>query len=67
MKIERKNGNPPIVIGKRITVGAAITSTLAVLSHFWPEHSSAMAAAAVPVTFIIQVWLANKFGVTSAE
>lgn len=53
-----------IVIGKRTSVGAAIMSTCAVLAHFWPEHAAAFISAAVPLTFGIQVWIANKLGVT---
>lgn len=54
-----------IVIGKRTTVGAAITSTAAVLSHYFPDHAPAIVAAAVPITFLLQVWIATKFGVTN--
>lgn len=54
-----------IVIGKRTTVGAAITSTLGVLAHFWPEHAVGFIAAAVPITFLVQLWIAKKFGVTT--
>lgn len=54
-----------IVIGKRTTIGAAITSTAAVLTHFYPEHGPAFIAAAVPITLIIQIWVADKFGITT--
>jgi len=56
-----------LVIGKRTTVGAAITSAAGVLSNFWPEHSAAFIGAAVPLTFSIQLWIANKFGVTTKK
>jgi hypothetical protein len=65
MKIERQNA-PPVIIGKRVTVGAAINSLAAVAAHIWPEHAPAVVAAAVPVTFITQIIVVNKFGVTSA-
>ena len=54
-----------LVIGKRIPIGAAITSTAAVLTNFYPAHGPAFIAAAVPITFFVQVWVANKFGVTT--
>jgi hypothetical protein len=53
-----------VIIGKRTTVGAAITSTAAVLSHYFPAHAPAIVAAAVPITFVLQVLIAAKFGVT---
>lgn len=63
MKIERKD-SPPIVIGKRVTFGAAITSIAAVFAHVWPDHAPAIISAAVPVTFIGQIFIVRKFGVT---
>ena len=54
-----------VVIGKRVTIGAAISSTAAVLAHIWPDHAPAIVAGAVPVTFAIQVFVANRFGITS--
>ena len=53
-----------VIIGKRVQVGAAITSTAGVLAHFWPDHAAAFIGAAVPVTFFVQLWIAKKFGVT---
>lgn len=53
-----------IIIGKRVSIGAAITSTAGVLAHFYPEHAPAFIAASVPVTFAVQVFIANYFGVT---
>jgi hypothetical protein len=54
-----------IIIGKRTTVGAAITSVAGFLTHFYPEHGAAFISAAVPITFIVQIVVANKFGVTT--
>lgn len=54
-----------VVIGKRVTVGAAITSTAAALTHIWPEHGPLFVSMAVPITLVVQIWIANKFGVTS--
>ena len=56
-----------IVIGKRVGIGAAITSTCAVLAHIWPDHAPAMISAAVPITFVVQLVVAKKFGVTGAK
>lgn len=54
-----------IVVGKRVTVGAAITSTAVALGSIWPEHSQAFSALSVPITFAVQVWIANALGVTN--
>jgi hypothetical protein len=54
-----------IVIGKRVTVGAAINSTAAVFSHFFPEHAPAIVSIAVPVTFITQILIAKYGGITT--
>jgi hypothetical protein len=54
-----------VVVGKRVQVGAAITSTAGILAHFWPEHATAFISAAVPITFFVQLWVVKKFGVTS--
>ena len=53
-----------VVIGKRVSIGAAINSVAAVLAHFWPEHAPAIVAAAVPLTFAVQVFVANRYGIT---
>ena len=63
MKIERKDA-PPIIIGKRITFGAAITSIAAVFSHIFPAHAPAIISAAVPITFIGQMIIVRYWGVT---
>lgn len=53
-----------IIIGKRVKVGAAITSVAGVLAHFWPEHGAAFIMMAVPITFVVQTLIAKYFGVT---
>jgi hypothetical protein len=53
-----------VIIGKRVTLGAAITSLAAVFAHIWPAHAPAIISAAVPITFFGQIWIANKIGVT---
>jgi hypothetical protein len=54
-----------VIIGKRVQVGAAITSVAAILAHIWPTHAPAFISAAVPITFVVQLWIVKKFGVTS--
>ena len=54
-----------VIIGKRVQIGAAITSTAGILAHFWPVHAAAFIAAAVPITFGVQLWIARRFGVTA--
>lgn len=56
-----------IVIGKRVTLGAVINSCAAVAAHFFPDHAPAIVAAAVPITFVAQVIVGNKFGITTGE
>jgi hypothetical protein len=63
MKIERKDA-PPIVIGKRVTLGAAILGVANALAHFFPEQAPAILAIATPTIFVVQLVVANKFGVT---
>lgn len=56
-----------VVIGKRTTIGAALTSVALVLGKFWPEYLDTFVEASIPVTFIVQVWIAHQFGVTTKE
>ena len=60
-------GKPPIIIGKRVTVGAMITSIGAIFAHYYPYHAPAIVAATVPVTMIFQIIIANWIGVTSSD
>ncbi len=53
-----------IIVGKRVQIGAAITSSVAVLAHMFPSHAPALIASAVPITFLVQLWIVKKFGVT---
>ena len=53
-----------IVIGKRVSIGAAMTSLAAVFAFFFPDYAPAFVAAAVPITFVIQVIVANRYGIT---
>lgn len=64
MKLERTDA-PPIVIGKRITIGAAISSVIAAIAHFYPQHAPALLSLSVPITFAIQVWVAHHYGITT--
>ena len=54
-----------MIIGKRVTVGAAINSIAAVFAHFYPQHAPAIVSVAVPVTFIAQVLIAKYGGITT--
>ena len=60
-------GRPPIIIGKRITIGAAILGIVNALGHFYPQHAPAMLAVATPTIFVVQLLVANYFGVTTDE
>ena len=56
----------PVIIGKRITVGAAINSVASIFAFLLPEYAPAIVAAAVPFTFLVQILIVNKLGVTHA-
>ena len=55
-----------VIIGKRITAGAAINSIGAVFAHIYPDYAPAIISACVPITFVVQIILVNKYGVTGA-
>ena len=54
-----------IIIGKRVKVGAAITSTCGIFAFFYPEYAAAFTGAAVPLTLVAQVLIAKYWGVTT--
>lgn len=56
-----------VVIGKRVGLGAAITSSAIALAQFFPDQSTAILSMSVPITFGVQTWWASKFGVTTAK
>ena len=53
-----------VVIGKRVTVGAAILGIANALVHFYPEHAPAILAIATPTIFVLQLLVVKYFGVT---
>ena len=53
-----------VIIGKRVTVGAAIGSSAAILANIFPEYASSFVAGAVPVTLIAQILIARYGGIT---
>lgn len=63
MKIDTGD-QAPIIVGKRVAIGAAINSTAATVAFFFPEHAPAIVSAAVPITFGIQVYVVNRWGIT---
>lgn len=63
MKIQA--GSEPIIIGKRVTIGAAILSLSETLQQFFPEHAGALGASAIFVTFVVQILIARYYGVTN--
>ena len=56
-----------VLIGKRVTIGAAISSVIAVLVYYFPDHAVPMVAAGVPITFAVQVWMAHNFQITNHD
>lgn len=65
MKIQRE-GKPAFVIGKRVTLGAAILGVANGLAAIFPEHSQAILGFVTPVVFIAQIYVVNKYGVTQS-
>jgi hypothetical protein len=63
VKINRE-GQSPIIIGKRVTIGAAVTSITTVFANIYPEHAATIVGSAGFVTFVAQVLVANWIGVT---
>ena len=63
MKIERE-GQAPIIIGKRVTIGAFIGSIASVLAFYFPEHATPIVSGSTALIFIVQVIVANRYGVT---
>ena len=53
-----------IVIGKRITVGAAIMGVSEAVQTFFPEYAAAIGQLTVPLIFVVQLIIVNKLGVT---
>ena len=53
-----------IIIGKRIPIGSVITSVAALFAVIFPQHAPMILALAVPLTFAVQVFVVNYFGVT---
>ena len=64
MRIDR-NGQPPIVVGKRVTIGAAIMAISEAVQFYLPDHAPAIGQLTIPVIFIVQLILANRYGVTT--
>lgn len=58
-------GGKQIIIGKRVTIGAAIGGLGSAVAAIWPQYSQAILALVTPITFVVQVIIANRYGVTS--
>lgn len=58
-------GNTEIIIGKRVTVGAAINGIAAALAHIYPDQAPAIISFAVPITLMVQLVIVNRWGVTT--
>ena len=53
-----------LVVGKRVTIGAAILSVSESLQIIFPEHATVIGSSTIAVTFIAQVLIANYLGIT---
>lgn len=53
-----------VVIGKRVTVGAAFNGVAVAVSHYLPDHAPAIIAVSGTLTFVAQILLAKYGGIT---
>lgn len=58
-------GETQVVIGKRVTIGAAVGSIATVLADLFPEYATAIVGGATAVTFFAQLLIANYMGITT--
>ncbi len=58
-------GDNEIIIGKRVSVGAAIGGIAAVFGNIFPEQAPAILAGIVPLTFFVQLLIVRYTGVTT--
>ncbi len=71
LKIDREAG-PPIIIGKRVSVGGIIGGVVAGACWAWnvthtPEQQIPAPIAiglTAAITGVVQIWLVNRYGVT---
>ena len=54
-----------IIIGKRVSVGAAIGGIAAVFGNIFPEYAPAILSGVVAVTFFAQLLIVHYTGVTT--
>ena len=73
LTIDRKAG-PPIIIGQRVTFGAIVGGIVSTAAFLWdsmnPENplpAPVVVAATVTLTGILQIWIVNTLGTTTAE
>ena len=73
MKIDREAG-PPIIIGQRVTFGGIIAGIVATGAYVWdtmnPENplpAPVVVAVTATITGLLQIYIVNKWGVTTAE
>lgn len=66
MKIQRE-GKPPFVIGKRVTIGAVSAALVVAVIDYFPNHAGLIRAFEALLIFALQIWIANRYGVTTLE
>lgn len=66
MKIARP-GKPDIIIGKRITLSAALLGIANGLAAAYPSRAQEILAYVTPVIFIVQMIAVNVYGITTHE
>jgi hypothetical protein len=73
VKIQRE-GQSPIIIGVRVTLGQLVMSVVngAIFWYNWVHPEAKLPGEVVgmiaqPIIFFLQVWWANRYGVTTEE
>ena len=54
-----------VIIGKRVTVGAAILGIANALVYFFPDQAPAILAIATPTIFVVQLIVAKYGSITT--
>ncbi len=58
-------GDNKIIVGKRVSIGAAIGGIAALFGNLFPEYAPAILSGVVPLTFFLQLFIVHYTGVTT--
>lgn len=54
-----------LVIGKRVSLAAAIGGISEACQLLFPEYAAVIGQLTVPCIFVVQVFVANRYGITT--